>query len=153
MIKQIWTVRNPQKLFTGLAFAIAGLILGYTVMNLMYLPMENTGLLEYARLLATPLLSLSLCVLWFFLIKRNTVLFGCKAAADDTALSRQKKLARDCRLTTMMLITVALAFVQLELLNQAKQLSGFGLLPSILCVLALVIASLRFRAMIRTCRR
>lgn len=157
LIKPIWTVRNPQKLFTGLAFAVSGLMLVYTIMNLYYIPMPYSWstivLLEYTRLLITPVAALLLCCLWAFFLSQNTVLIGCKAAEDKIVLSRQKKLSKDCRTATMMFWSVALAFFQLDLLNDAKQMQGFGLFIPILCLIALLIVSIRYRFLIHICRR
>lgn len=157
MIKQIWTVRNPQKMFAGLAFAVSGLMLVYTLLNLMYIPMPYSWsvivTLEYIRLSVTPIVSLLLCILWRFFLTRDTVLIGCKPAKNEIALTRQKKLSRDCRTATMVLWSIALAFVQLDLLNKAKQTPGFGLLIPVLCLIALLIVSIRYRFIIHTCRR
>lgn len=147
MIKQIWTIRDPRRLFIGLSFAVAGLMLFYTLINLPYIPMPHpwSGI-DYA---AVPVISLLLCILWKVLISKNSVLTGCKKASDPIALDRQKTLSKDCRIAAMALMTLILAFVQLDILNKAKALPGFGLAVPLFCLVAWLFSSIRFRSMIR----
>ena len=153
MPKPIWTIRDPRRLFVGLSFAVAGLMLFYTLINLPYIPMPYSWSVivycRYAELLVTPVVSLLLCILWKFFISRNRVLIGCKPASDPIALDRQKILSKDCRITAMSLITLALAFIQLDMLNKAKGIPGFGLFIPLLCFVVWLFTSIRFRSMIR----
>ena len=112
MIKQIWTIRSPQRLFSGLAAAITGVFVLYTAISLFYLP--------------------------------ETVPFRLLGA-----LSRQKALSRDCRTASMMFWSVGLGFLQLDALNMAKQMQGFGLFVPLVCLIAMVIVSIRYRLKLR----
>lgn len=153
MIKQIWTVRDPRKLFIGLSFTIAGLMLFYTLINLLYIPMPYSWsgivFMEYARITVTPVISLLLCFLWKIRISRGGVLSGCKKASNPISLDRQKSLSKDCRIAAMTIATLALAFVQLDILNKAKSLPGFGLAVPFFCLVAWLFTSIRYRSAIR----
>lgn len=99
--------------------------------------------------LILPLVMVFVCALWFYLIRRNTVLAGVRAAEDAAALSRQKALSRDCRTASMMFWSVGLGFLQLDALNMAKQMQGFGLFVPLVCLIAMVIVSIRYRLKLR----
>lgn len=153
MIKQIWTIRSPQRLFSGLAAAVTGVFVLYTIISLFYLPETVPFRLlgEQSRylLLILPLVMVFACALWFYLIRRNTVLAGVRAAEDTVVLSRQKTLSRDCRTASMMFWAVGLGFWQLDALNTAKQMQGFGLFVPVVCLIAMVVVSARYRLKLR----
>lgn len=153
MIKQIWTIRSPQRLFSGLAAAVTGVFTLYTVMSLFYLPEKVPFRLlgEQSRylLLLLPVVMTAVCALGLFLIHRDTVLAGVRASQDETVLSRQKKLSRDCRTASMMFWAVGLGFLQLDALNTAKQMQGFGLFVPVICLIAMLIVSIRYRIKLR----
>ncbi len=154
MIKQIWTIRSPQRLFSGLAAAVTGVFVLYTAISLFYLPetvpFRLLGGQSRYLLLILPLVMVFVCALWFYLIHRNTVLAGVRAAEDAAALSRQKALSRDCRTASMMFWSVGLGFLQLDALNTAKQMQGFGLFVPLVCLIAMVIVSIRYRLKLRS---
>lgn len=82
---------------------------------------------------------------WIFRIHSNTVLIGVRKAKHEAVVLKQKKLSRDYRTAAMMLWTVGLGFLQLDMLNTAKQMQGFGLFIPVVCLFALVAVSIRYR--------
>lgn len=125
MIKQIWTIRSRYKLFIGLSFAIAGVILGYSALNLAVLPetipWSDSKASKYA-LLAIPTLSLLLCVGFYLLSRRLSGLWN-------------EMFTACCFLQAMFL-----AFLQLRYLNIAKGIPHFSDLILILTGAAFFIA-------------
>ena len=149
MIKQIWTVRSPQRLFSGLAAAVTGLFQLYTVTSLFYLPwtvpFRLIGLQSKYCLLILPAVMMIVFLFWIFRIHSNTVLIGVRKAKHEAVVLKQKKLSRDYRTAAMMLWTVGLGFLQLDMLNTVKQMQGFGLFIPVVCLFALVAVSIRYR--------
>lgn len=73
------------------------------------------------------------------------MLIGVRKAKHEAVVLKQKKLSRDYRTAAMMLWTVGLGFLQLDMLNTAKQMQGFGLFIPVVCLFALVAVSIRYR--------
>lgn len=153
MIKQIWTIQNPQKLFKGLAAAVTAVFVTYSALSVCYLPDTVTirffGEGSRFFLLVLPVVMILVCALWFYLVKRGGVLVGMRPADDPVQLSRQKKLSEDCRIASMMFWSVGLGFLQLDFLNTAKKMQGFGLFVPIACLIAMAVVSVRYRLKIR----
>lgn len=143
LIKQIWTVRSPERLFVGLACAICGVMTLYTVLNFWYLPPQIPMRLirTQSRLLTVvlPVVHIALCAFFVLRYRKNGMLFPLSETADSQTANERRRLSRQTRVICMMLCSVALAFWQLDCLNTAKELPGFGLFVPVLCgVLALL---------------
>ncbi len=143
MIKQIWFVRNERKLINLLCFAIAGVILLYSVLNIWALSnAELTTLLQddkniippnlYSLMLARvdlfvlPLISLLVCSMLFWFSNHTKPTKNC---VDNQSASLQKQIKRDLLIGTNLFITLVFSFWQIDRLNNAKQIAGFGLVP------------------------
>jgi hypothetical protein len=125
VIKQIWTIRSRYKLFIGLSFAIAGVILGYSALNLTVLPetiLWNDGEVSKYALLVIPVFSLLLCVGFYLLSRRLCGLWS-------------EMFTACCFLQAMFL-----AFLQLRYLNIAKGIPRFSDLILVLTGAAFFIA-------------
>lgn len=143
MIKQIWTVRNPERLFIGLACAICGVITLYTVLNFWYLPPQvSMRLIGTQRRLFTivlPVVHIALCTFFVLRYRQGRVLFPLSSKVSSETMKERKKCSQQTRVVCMVLCSIALAFWQLDCLNTAKELPGFGLFVPVLCgVLALL---------------
>lgn len=133
MIKNIWVVRSREKLFWGLTFAISGVMLGYTLLNLtvltdtipwrQFLFSPVTELSKYA-LLTLPILSfLPTILLWRFVRQMPA------KAADPTISAekseKQKGFLRSTCVYGAFLLSLFFFFWQMDRLNTAKNLPGF----------------------------
>ncbi len=137
MIKQIWTVRSPERLFVWLACAVCGVITLYTALNFWYLPpqipVRLLGTQSRLFVIVLPIVHLALCTFFVLRYRKNAVLFPLSDVSDSQTIKLRKKDSQKTRVICMMLCSAALAFWQLDCLNTAKELPGFGLLIPVLC--------------------
>lgn len=148
MIKQIWRVRSKPKLYNGLSLVITIIILVYTVLNILYMPSEIPfSVLNYQNvtlmfskfvLIIVPVISTAI---YFYLYLSTTKLK--KRIISEKATNRLKSkktiVLHDTIIGVNFLTALTLFFIQLNFLNNAKEIRGFSVLPIIACFIALVI--------------
>lgn len=145
MIKQIWFIRNERKLINALCFTIGAVMLLYSLLSVW--AMASDQLLRYDtaalkptlfalmaeqfELLVLPLLSLAICGILFFMSNHAKPVKNC---IDKRVAALQKQFRRDMLIGSNLLITLILAFFQLDKISLAKGVSGFGLVPVYICI-------------------
>lgn len=130
VIKQLWFVRNPYKLVGQLGIAVSAFSLFYSLLCLWALLFgaDTQGgavidfLSRFGGLLPLPLISTAFSVaaycIYIRLAKRGQSAILIIKLVTGFSLS----------------IPAVLFFWQLHLLNTAKQIQGFGMLPAYLCL-------------------
>lgn len=140
MIKQIWTIRDIHKLFTGLNFSIAIFSLGYTILNIFtlpdkidygYSPSAGINIVEskYA-LLPLPIVALLICIAVYLMIKY----FSKSKQNNPDSIKATKNALNGSNFILMLL----LFFIELDFINKAKQVGGFS--PIIILFLMIAFA-------------
>ena len=147
MIKQFIDIRSRAKLFTGLSFTISGLMLGYTLLNLLVLEdiiPWKAAVLQQAPILASkyvllllPGCSLLICVLLYLDSRRSKLppLFRLGEPDSPARLA----IYRQGSIGVNFIAALLAAFCTLDQLNTAKQLPGFGWFVPLLCLIALIL--------------
>ena len=125
MIKQLMTVRSKEKLFLGLSFALSGFSFFYTLLIILILPEQIMLYMPVNRymLLLLPCAGLFLCVVILFIRKRQL-----KERPGGCAVRQFCCGLAFC-------LSLFLFLWQIDLLDRAKQISGFS--PIILILMAL----------------
>ena len=96
LIKQIWTVRSPERLFVGLACAICGVITLYTALNFWYLPpqipMRLIGTQSRFLTIVLPVVPIALLVFFVFLYRKHGMLVPLSRTAASHTRKTQTKV-------------------------------------------------------------
>lgn len=125
MIKRLMTVRSREKLFLGLAFALSGFSLAYTLLTIMVLPKQillNGPITRYVLLLL-PCVGILICIAALLIRKTQPESLPVKTAVRQFC----------CGIAFCS--SLFLLLWQINLLDQAKQIIGFS--PIILFLTAL----------------
>ena len=140
MIKQIWFIRNERKLINSLSFTIVGFIFLYSLLSIWALSdalldssNQNVYQLMFgnAHLIILPLVSLLVSSVLFWFSNHTKASKNC---FDKQSIVLEQKVKRDLLIGTNLFLTLVISFVQIEFLNYAKQISGFGLTPIYICI-------------------
>lgn len=149
MIKQIWTVRSLPKLFNGLTLSLSTFMLLYTVLNVIFFDKEVITRLNFwssrfvsndklALLIVPVLCFFASLILWHLSNVPKKLKYEVTEATRKTAL-KDIKNHREYIVGSNFLITIISFFVELDALNTAKSLPGFGLFPALIGVVLLII--------------
>lgn len=149
-VKNLWVVRSRRKLFTGLAFALGGFMLFYTVLTLLVLEAEIPLKIWFwpapavtavplpqapkLRLVTLPLVSLALSVLFLLAGRRKRLPFR-----REPMPKAQRTLWEVLCAGESFLFALHLFFWQLDRLNYAKGIQGFSPLVALLALTAIPI--------------
>ncbi|WMJ22548.1 hypothetical protein RBG61_11185 [Paludicola sp. MB14-C6] len=129
MIKQIWSIRSNAKLFNGLNFVITLFSLLYTILILFVLPNQimlfHSQLHSKLILLILPLCSTILCCIFYHIVNKLKKKLADTKKIDRTA-TQPIRVLHDSVIGFNFLLMVTLFFIQIELLNRAKQIQGFS---------------------------
>lgn len=129
MMKPIWEVRNLHKLLNGLSVTIVVFMLSYTVLTLV----ANPNIPEKFSLFRVPLMSV---------VSTAALLLFERSMKKSTTRAKEKiKLYTDLYVGVDVVATTAFAFIQVEYLNEAKNLQGFSPIIAPALVILLVIFS------------
>lgn len=129
MIKKYWVVRSREKLFWGLTFAISGVLLVYTLLNLTVL----SDTIPWRQFLFTPVTELSkyaLLTLPILSFLPTILLWQTSGKTADPAIptemsEKQEHFVRSTRVYGAFLLSLFFFFWQIDRLNTAKSLPGF----------------------------
>ncbi|MFZ2539156.1 MAG: hypothetical protein WAX04_09690 [Oscillospiraceae bacterium] len=153
MIKQIWFIRNERRLINSLCFTITGLILFYSILSIWALANSELAMLlqldetiikpslyslmfKRVNLYILPLILLVVCsmLLWF-----SNHIKSARYCTDEQSAARKKQIKRDLLIGTNLFTTLVFSFLQIERLNIAKQIAGFGFVPIYLCIAGVLV--------------
>lgn len=147
MVKPIWTVRSIHRLFNGLNVAIAAFSLGYSLLCVLVLPelipfrfIPWVDPIHASRYFLAILPSVILVVgvmLWVLSKKAKHLRYEINEVTKPTA-EKDRKNHMELLIGINFLLMVSGLFFQMDALNTAKQIDGFGVIPAIAPLVLLI---------------
>lgn len=158
LIKQIWHIRNLYKLLISLSFTFSIFLVIYTFFNILVLDDDvifSLFSLNFYNskiiLSVVPVTLIIVQILHKFIIsnqlKKHEIYLKNDAEENLLKISyiRQKFYVYSC-----FSVTIILFFLQIDILNQFKQIQGFGFFPVIISIIIYIIIILHTFLNIRT---
>lgn len=145
MIKQIWFIRNQNRLMDWLCFAVSFFNILYSALNLLAIAdVETTALntdfkfavMSHLNLMIIPIVSIIFCLVIYQLKRR---LRGTVKTGSDKKEKLQYSFKSEALGAANLYLMICALFLELDMLSKIKNISGFGLFPLIIFSVFLVL--------------